>query len=97
MRFVSPWERDGTKVHFSDHAVDRYYQRAGKRSTGELREDLKGATWRYGVLPDFVQLSTWHRGLATGSLFLDSDRAFIVNRAPDGNLVAVSFVTRPSL
>lgn len=80
-------------IYFSVHAVERYYERSSSRSADELRAALAEARWSR-ALPRWVVLSTWHRARAEGAIVLNDEEAFIVNRNSNGDLVAVTFLSR---
>jgi hypothetical protein len=82
-------------IFIADHARERYGERSGRHTVGQLREDLKDARWNH-TLPGWAQLSLWHRARAEGCIELDEDRVFVVNRnwSTGGDLVAVSYIER---
>lgn len=92
------------EVFFSDHALDRYWQRhlddnphAGRKECREtLDRELDGAFWMAGI-PGWSRMTLWHRARCEGCVMLDDDHAFVINRNPSRDLVAVTFLSNPSL
>jgi len=89
---LPPFQIGRRLIHFSRHAEERYLQRGGTRET--MMADFETARWDHKT-PAWANLSQWHRARAEGSLMLDEDRGFVVNRFEEsGDLVAVSFIVR---
>lgn len=86
---------DGRReVFFTDHALDRYFERTGKKNLSQLRKDLKLVTYDRRE-PSWMLLNPWHRARAEGFLLLGADSAFVCVRQSGGNrdaLVSVTFM-----
>jgi len=95
-------------IHFTNHALDQWWARCEQNQThgrqaamNLLRQKLETATWEHGV-PPWSRLSLWHKARAEGYLAIDDGAghgtgAFIINRAPDSNLLAVTYIMRPEM
>jgi hypothetical protein len=73
------------KIFFSNHALDRWWDRCKKNEVhgrkdalALLRERLQEATWE--SLPAWSRLSMWNRARAEGFLALDENSGFVVNQ-----------------
>lgn len=88
------------QIFFTDHALDRYWQRhlddnpnAGrKQARAKLRQELPNATWQR-TPPPWAYMTIWHRARCEGVVMMDEGRCFIVNKNPSGDLVAVTFIS----
>jgi hypothetical protein len=87
------------EIFFSDHALDRYWQRhldddptAGRQECRErLRVEMETATWDR-MPPVWSRMSRWHAARCEGVILLDNDHCFVINRNASGDLVAVTFL-----
>lgn len=89
-------------IYFSDHALDRYWQRymddnphAGRKDCRQtLADEMASARWHRGI-PPWSHMNLWHRARCEGVVYLDDDRAFVINRNPSKDLVAVTYIENP--
>jgi hypothetical protein len=88
------------KIFFSDHALDRWWERCeannikGRQAAIDLlKERLKDAKWTRDV-PPWSKLSVFHRARVEGVIYLDASTCFIINKNPNGDLVAVTYLER---
>lgn len=86
------------KIFFSDHALDRWWERCEenhvhgrKEAMALLRERLADAEWSREQ-PPWAHLSLWHRGRADGFLMINGSACFVVNKNPSKHLVAVTYL-----
>ena len=86
-------------IHFTDHALDRWWERCKKNDVhgrkealALLRERLESAKW--GSIPAWARLSLWNRARAEGFLALDEDSGFVVNQngGASRDRVAVTYI-----
>jgi hypothetical protein len=87
-------------IHFSDHALDRWWERCeenelhGRKAALQLLEErLLTARWSH-VMPVWTRLSWWHHARAEGFVFIDEESGFVVNKNATGDRVAVTFVSK---
>jgi len=94
------YERGRKTFYFSDHALDRWWERCqengmhGRQQAMDLlRERLDGARWMGRTVPAWTRLSKWNRARAEGFLALDDENGFVVNKNPGGgDYVAVTYI-----
>jgi hypothetical protein len=87
------------EVFFTDHALDRYWERfvdqnphAGrKEARAMLERELEQAELRHNR-PSWARMSAWHAARCIYTLYLDCDRAFVINKNPSGDLLAVTYL-----
>lgn len=87
-------------VYWTDHALERWWERCdanelnGHRAALELlRERLEGSRIKRD-LPTWSRVTLYHRARAEGFVAIDEDSGFIVNRNPNGDYVAVTYIER---
>lgn len=87
-------------VHFTDHALDRWWERydpnevAGRRDALEaLREKLKGSQTSR-EMPPWARINRFHKAKADHFVNIDDEAGFVVNRNPNGDFVAVTFIDK---
>ena len=88
------------EVVFSDHALDRWWQRCEQNETHGRRDALRlldsaiqDATWSRSI-PNWAGLSMWNLARAEGFVYLDEDSGFVVNRNPSGDRIAVTYIEK---
>ena len=88
-------------IFFSDHALDRWWERCrANRINGRqealdlLRHRLDGDGVWTTSLPPWNMLNLWHQARAEGFIQLDADAGFVVNKNPSRDLVAVTYIER---
>lgn len=91
-------------IYFSDHALDRWWERQDKNhllgrrgALALLRERLTIAARdprrTYTITaPPWSRLSIWHRARAEGFLLVGDDACFVINRNESGDHVAVTYL-----
>jgi hypothetical protein len=91
-------EHGRRKIFFSDHALDRWWERCEQNDVhgrneamNLLRERLETAVWSRST-PGWAKISRWHRARAEGFLALDDVSGFVINRNPTGDRVAVTYI-----
>lgn len=87
-------------IHFSDHALDRWWERyeaneeAGRVKAMEaLRDKLRGSRTSR-EMPPWARVNRYHKAVADHFVEIDSDSGFVVNRNPNGDFVAVTFIDK---
>jgi hypothetical protein len=85
-------------VFWTDHALDRWWERCGANHlTGRqaalklLRERLEERRLER-ELPPWADVTLWHRARAEGFLYIDETSGFIINKNPSRDLVAVTYI-----
>jgi hypothetical protein len=88
------------EIIFTDHALDRWWQRCeenevkGRRDALRLLDSaMEHATWR-STTPDWAGLSIWNLARAEGFVHIDENSGFVVNRNPNGDRVAVTYIEK---
>lgn len=88
------------KIHFTDHALDRWWDRCKaneikgrKEALENLRETLETAEFK-ASFPKWAVLKLWHQARAEGFIFLGEDAGFVVNKDADGTRVAVTYMEK---
>lgn len=86
------------KIHFTDHALDRWWNRCeannmnGRQAAlGFLKEKLAESKWERSC-PPWSRLKLWNKARAEGYIRIDENSAFVVNRNPNKELVAVTYI-----
>lgn len=87
------------KIFFTDHALDRFWQRfldkephAGRKEAREALDTLMEAARWNRTPPPWARMNLWHRARCEGVVHLDDDHVFIVHRNPNRDLVAVTYI-----
>ena len=87
-------------IHFTDHALDRWWERetdnaplGRRRALGLLRERLAGAT-PLRSLPPWAQVSLFHKARLDHFVDLGDESGFVVNRNSGGDFVAVTYINK---
>lgn len=89
------------EVWFSDHALDRYWQRymdqhphAGRKEARATLEQELDTAWMSRNQPPWARMSRWHAARLESLLFLDDGRAFVTVKNPGGDIVAVTYICK---
>jgi hypothetical protein len=92
-------EKIGRKtIWWTNHALDRWWERcnanetSGRRAAMELLREKVQDRRLERDLPPWSRVTLFHRARAEGFLPLDEDSGFIVNKNPNGDLVAVTYI-----
>ena len=87
-------------IHFTDHALDRWWEREadnvplGRRQALELlRERLEGAQ-AMRDLPPWARVSLFHKARLDHFVDLGDESGFVVNRNEGGDFVAVTYINK---
>ncbi len=87
-------------IYFSNHALDRWWERCeGNELHGRsqalkmLRENLKESKVTEEI-PEWSEVNKFHRAKADHFINIDSDSGFVINRNPNGDFVAVTFIDK---
>ena len=87
-------------IHFTDHALDRWWERfdeneiAGRADAlDNLRQSLKESSVSR-ELPSWARVNRYHRAIADHFVKIDDDAGFVINRNPNGDFVAVTFIDK---
>ena len=85
-------------VFWTDHALDRWWERCGANHLNGrvaalklLRERLEAQRLDRD-LPPWGRVTQWHRARAEGFLYIDDHSGFIINKNPSRDLVAVTYI-----
>ncbi len=88
------------RVHFTDHALDRWWEREAdnaplgrQQALALLRERLNGSR-ACRDLPHWARVSVYHRAVADHFVDLGDASGFVVNRNSNGDLVAVTYINQ---
>ena len=88
------------EIVFTDHALDRWWQRCEENEINGRREALRlldsvmdFATWKHSI-PEWAGLSIWNLARAEGFVYIDDYSGFVVNRNPNGDRVAVTYIEK---
>jgi len=88
-------------IHFSDHALDRFWERCchegyiGRREALlRLRAALAGLERIQRQPPPWLRTSWWNIARAEGYLVVLEDTCIVVNRNANGDRVAVTTIVR---
>ena len=97
--FLFRHDRKGT-IFFTDHALDRWWERCEanglhgrQEAMNLLRVRLADATWKRDI-PGWARISVWNRAKAEGWLGMDDESGFIINRNDKKERVAVTYLDR---
>lgn len=87
-------------VHFSDHALDRWWERYDDNETKgrvdaleDLRDKLRSSR-KSREMPPWARVNRFHRARADHFLEISDESGFVVNRNPNGDFVAVTFIDK---
>jgi hypothetical protein len=87
-------------IFFSDHALDRWWERCrenevhGRQEALDLlKQRLSEGVWTTS-LPPWNMLNVWHQARAEGFIELSEESGFVVNKNPSRDLVAVTYIER---
>lgn len=87
-------------VYWTDHALERWWERCeenecnGHRDAMGLLEEKLKCIWVDRDLPPWSKVTRWHRALAEFFIYIEDDSGFIVNRNPNGDYVAVTYIEK---
>lgn len=87
------------EIFFSNHALERWWERCRKNKMVGHRESLQllslaleSGRWST-ELPAWSRVSLWNRAVAEGFVYMDADSGFVVNRnSHSGDRVAVTYI-----
>ena len=87
-------------IYFSDHALDRWWERyeenelnGRSQAMESLRENLKESQVTESI-PEWSEVNKFHRAKADHFINIDSDSGFVINKNPNGDFVAVTFIDK---
>jgi hypothetical protein len=92
-------EKIGRKViWWTNHALERWWERCDANETNGrrdamvlLREKIQDKRIERD-LPPWSRVTLFHRARAEGFLFIDDHSGFVINRNPNGDYVAVTYI-----
>lgn len=84
---------DRKTIFFTDHALDRWRERSGRNEI-ELSQRLDNGPRLVRDIPEWSDVDRFHRARASGFIELDDNEGFVVNRNPNGDYVAVTYLDR---
>ena len=85
-------------VFWTDHALDRWWERCqansltGRREALALLDERLDASKMVHTIPPWGCVSKFHRALAIGFIYIDETSGFIVNKNASSDLVAVTYI-----
>lgn len=89
------------KIHFTDHALDRWWERCKQNETSGRMKAMKllhkslQESREQKSLPRWYQPSLWHKATAHHFVSIDNgDRGFVVVKNPSGDFVAVTYIDK---
>jgi hypothetical protein len=88
-------------IHFSDHALDRWWERFRKNETGGRKEALEllrrslEESREQKNTPPWYSPSLFHKATTHHFVSLDNgERGFVVMKNPSGDFVAVTYIDK---
>jgi len=83
------------EINFSNHAITRWQERTKSTSLKPLELLLEDPKIENGA-PEWCDINTHHQKVVHHSIFVDDESCFIVNKNPNGDFVAVTFIDKLS-
>ena len=91
---------DKKKIHFSNHALDRWWERCeeneihGRNQALDLLDEKLDGKKIHSRIPDWTKVNKYHRATARGFIPVGRHSGFVVNQNPNGDYVAVTFMDK---
>jgi hypothetical protein len=91
---------ESKQIYFSNHALDRWWERCTENKLNSrteamqmLRDNLKESEVSE-IIPEWSQVNKQHRSKADHFIKIDNDSGFVINKNPNGDFVAVTFIDK---